>query len=65
LTAAEGRRRVLGRDGDLRARFEYVADELRRNDWPVEPLPDDAPDSVIHARLLVEEKRLRVLGETP
>jgi hypothetical protein len=63
MSAAKGRRRALGRDGDLRARFDHVAGELRRNNWPVEPLPDDAPDSVILARILQEERRLRVMGE--
>jgi len=53
-------------DTDNRARLATVVAELERNGWPVGPLPtDDAPDSVVLARVLIEEKRLRAMAERP
>lgn len=48
---------------DMRTRLEKVVAELDRNGWHVDPIDPDAPGSVVHARLLIEERRLRVLAE--
>lgn len=49
----------------LADRLECVAAELRRNGWPVDPIDYTAPDVVLNARMLVEERRLRAMGERP
>lgn len=49
----------------LADRLSAVCAELERNGWPVDPIPDDAPDTVLLSRLLQEERRLRVMAEAP
>jgi hypothetical protein len=40
-----------------------VCTELARNGWHVDPIDITAPDHVTNARLLIEERRLRAMGE--
>lgn len=49
----------------LADRLTAVCAELTREGWPVDPVDPAAPESVLTARLLIEERRLRAMGERP